>query len=425
MTSPQVENKAKSKTSGLETAKVKTSGDDAKEVEEEKSLVKGEEEQDEKAKSDDEDAGPDDEKEEKEEEKLSKDISKSNSVERIKILEKEAPDKKVLDNEKVSDNETVDKSTQKSAKLEGNEKDGPEDSTPAGKEETKEVAKEEEEKQQGVKRRVEEEAGGTSRKVVRQSDSVSRVADMELLASLSSSQPGLLKREREEEEEQEQEGEPDSKKSNTVEEEVKGVQEVEKKEVGKRKEKVEVSEVKKGEKKVEKVDEAPVVASTKLKDAALEASFSSSRSRHKVEEPVETLEEQSFQEIMPQNLTSTMPLPVPIIPPSPTSLFTPSDPPAEPSVRKKESSSSPTFKETKQIIGAKELQNEKALQRKRLNKMLTIFEDQTTVKVAVDKQIKTQKFEDSLKVLENQNKLKEPPPFATTLPRLPSYDEAM
>merc|ERR1711971_342564 len=189
---------------------------------------------------------------------------------------------------------------------------------------------------------------------------------------------------------------------------------------GRRKEEVEDSEVKKGEKKVEKVVEAPVVASTKLRDAALEASFSSSRSKHKVEEPVETLEEQSFQEITPQNLTSLMPLPVPSIPPSPTSLSTPSHPNAEPSVRKKEASPSPTFKETKQIIGAKELQNGKALQRKRLNKMLTIFEDQTTVKVD-----KTQKFEDSLKVLENQNKLREPPPFATTLPRLPSHDEAM
>jgi len=220
-----------------------------------------------------------------------------------------------------------------------------------------------------------------------------------------------------EEEEQEQEGEPDSKKSNTVEEESKGVQEVEKKEVGRRKEKVEDSEVKKGEKKVEKVVEAPVVAYTKLRDAALEASFSSSRSKHKVEQPVE---EQSFQEITPQNLASPVPLPVPIIPLSPTSLSTPSDPNAEPSVRKKEASPSPTFKETKQIIGAKELQNEKALQRKRLNKMLTIFEDQTTVKVD-----KSQKFEDSLKVLENQNKLREPPPFATTLPRLPSHDEAM
>ena len=257
-----------------------------------------------------------------------------------------------------------------------------------------------------------------------------RLADMELLASLSSSQPGLLKREREEEEEQEQEGEPDSKKSNTVEEEEsKDVQKVEK-EVGRRKEKVEVSEKEKGEKKAEKVVEAPVVASTKLRDAALEASFSSSRSKHKVEMPaVETREEdQSFQEIMSplHNLTSPTPLPVPIIPPPPTSLSTPSHlPPAEPSVKKKEASPSPTFKETKQIIGAKELQNEKALQRKRLNKMLTIFEDQTTVKVAADEQAKTQKFEDSLKVLENQNKLKEPPPFATTLPRLPSHDEAM
>ena len=52
-----------------------------------------------------------------------------------------------------------------------------------------------------------------------------RLADLELLASLSSSQPGLLKCEREEEEEeQEQEGEPDSKKSNTVEEESKGLE---------------------------------------------------------------------------------------------------------------------------------------------------------------------------------------------------------
>merc|ERR1711971_849902 len=159
---------------------------------------------------------------------------------------------------------------------------------------------------------------------------------------------------------------------------------------GRRKEEVEDSEVKKGEKKVEKVVEAPVVASTKLRDAALEASFSSSRGKHKVEEPVE---EQSFQEITPENLTSPMPLPVPIIPPSPTSLSTPSHPNAEPSVRKKEASPSPTFKETKQIIGAKELQNGKALQRKRLNKMLTIFEDQTTVKVAVDEQAKSKKFE--------------------------------
>merc|ERR1712130_214295 len=166
------------------------------------------------------------------------------------------------------------------------------------------------------------------------------------------------------------------------------------------------------------------------RDAALEASFSSSRSKHKVDEPaVETREEeQSFQEFFtPHNLTSPTPLPVPITLPSPTSLSTPSNhPPAEASVKKKEASPSPTFKETKQIIGAKELQNEKALQRKRLNKMLTIFEDQTTVKVAaVDEQKSSKKFEDSLKVLENQNKLKEPPPFATTLPRLPSHDEAM
>merc|ERR1712233_94491 len=141
----------------------------------------------------------------------------------------------------------------------------------------------------------------------------------ELLASLSSSQPGLLKREREEEEEQEQEGEPDSKKSNTVEQgESKEVQEV-------KREKEKASE----EKKLEKVVEAPVVASTKLRDAALEASFSSSRSKHKVEEPVKAHQEQSFEEVVaPHNITSPTPLPVPIIPPSPTSLSTPSHLPA-------------------------------------------------------------------------------------------------
>ena len=53
------------------------------------------------------------------------------------------------------------------------EKDGQEKSSPKEKEEKKDVEKEEEQ-QQGVKRRVEEEAGGTSRKVVRQSVSVSR-----------------------------------------------------------------------------------------------------------------------------------------------------------------------------------------------------------------------------------------------------------
>ena len=241
-----------------------------------------------------------------------------------------------------------------------------------------------------------------------------RLADLELLASLSSSQPGLLKREREEEEEQEQEGEPDSKKSNTVEEGGKDLLELEEKEVSRRKERVDV--VKKGE-------ETPVVASTKLRDAALEASFSSSRSRQKIEKYEEDQEKQSFKEILPHNLESQTLPPVPSVP-SPSSLTILSDPPEESSVKKKEAPPSPTFKETKQIIGAKELQNEKALQRKRLNKMLTIFEDQTTVKV-VGEQAKNKKFEDSLKVLENQNKLKEPPPFATTLPRLPSHDEAM
>ena len=143
----------------------------------------------------------------------------------------------------------------------------------------------------------------------------------------------------------------------------------------------------------------------------------------KIEKYEENQEKQSFKEILPHNLESqTLPA-VPSVP-SPSSLAILSDPPEESSVKKKEAPPSPTFKETKQIIGAKELQNEKALQRKRLNKMLTIFEDQTTVKV-VGEQAKNKKFEDSLKVLENQNKLKEPPPFATTLPRLPSHDEAM
>merc|ERR1712107_550464 len=305
-----------------------------------------------------------------------------------------------------------------SAKSESAEKDSQEDSSPKEKEEKKDVEKEEEQ-QQGVKRRVEEEAGGTSRKVVRQSVSVSRLADLELLASLSSSQPGLLKREK-----QEQEGEPDSKKSNTVEEESKGLE----KEAASRK--ADVVKAKKEaklakENKVEQTVETPVVASTKLRDAALEASFSSSRSKHKVEEPVVeekiSHNEQSFQEATTQSgPTSRAHLPVPILPLS-TPLPAQSDIPTGSSSKKKETAPSPTFKETKQIIGAKELQNEKALQRKRLNKMLTIFEDQKVV----NDQNGNQKFEDSLKLLENQNKLKEPPSFATALPRLPSHDEAM
>ena len=147
-----------------------------------------------------------------------------------------------------------------------------------------------------------------------------RLADLELLASLSSSQPGLLKCEREEEEEeQEQEGEPDSKKSNTVEEESKGLE----KEAGSWKTDV-VKAKKEGklaeENKAEQTVETPVVASTKLRDAALEASFSSSRSKHKVEEPVvEEIphNEQSFQEATTQSgPTSQAQLPVPILPSS-------------------------------------------------------------------------------------------------------------
>merc|ERR1712240_572658 len=139
-----------------------------------------------------------------------------------------------------------------------------------------------------------------------------------------------------------------------------------------------------------------------LRDAALEASFSSSRSKHKVEEQV-AHNEQSFQEATTQSgPTSRAHLPVPILPSS-TPLPAQSDIPTGSSSKKKETAPSPTFKETKQIIGAKELQNEKALQRKRLNKMLTIFEDQKVV----NDQNGNQKFEDSLKLFENQNKLKE------------------
>ena len=53
--------------------------------------------------------------------------------------------------------------------------------------------------------------------------------------------------------------------------------------------------------------------------------------------------------------------------------------------------------------------------------MLTIFEDQKVVNDQND----NQKFEDSLKLFKNQNKLKEPLSFATALPRLPSHYEAM
>merc|ERR1719495_1092335 len=446
MTSPVVENKAKGQAPSLEKTRIKGGSGDVQEAEKECSEKSGASEKPDDGEQGDADSslkneeGEEEKNHGKESRTEDKEASRTDDKSTGEVVKKYLEGSELVNNEReeveqslenvaseaesngegVRSKEKECQPTGDSAKSESAEKDSQEDSSPKEKEERKDEEKEEEQ-QQGVKRRVEEEAGGTSRKVVRQSVSVSRLADMELLASLSSSQPGLLKREREEEEEQEQEGEPDSKKSNTVEqEESKDAPEVER-----RKEKVGDSE-EKGEKKVVKVVEAPVVASTKLRDAALEASFSSSRSKHKVEEPVETREEQSFQEIVaPQNITSPTPLPVPIISPSPSSLSTPFDLPSGSSVKKKEASPSPTFKETKQIIGAKELQNEKALQRKRLNKMLTIFEDQTTVKVAVDEQTKSKKFEDSLKVLENQNKLKEPPPFATTLPRLPSHDEAM
>ena len=181
MTSPQVENKARSKTSGLETAKVKTSGDDVKDVEkktsgspeksdnedeeEESPSVKEGEEQGKEKTSDEEEDSLD---VKKEDEKHFGNTSQLNSVEKIKLPEKEAPDK-----EGGKEEEKVSQSTENCAKSKADRMSNPEDSSPEDKEEKTEVAKEEEQ-QQGVKRRVEEEAGGTSRKVVRQSVSVSR-----------------------------------------------------------------------------------------------------------------------------------------------------------------------------------------------------------------------------------------------------------
>merc|ERR1719495_2251310 len=446
MTSPVVENKAKGQTPSLEKTRIKGGSSDVQEAEKECSEKSGTSE-----KPDDGEEGDADSSLKNEEGGEEKDHGKESRTEDKEADDKNTGevDKKYLEGSSElvnSEREEVEQSlenvasetesngesvrskekecqpTEDSAKSESAEKDSQEDSSPKEKEEKKDVEKEEEQ-QQGVKRRVEEEAGGTSRKVVRQSVSVSRLADLELLASLSSSQPGLLKREREEEEEQEQEGEPDSKKSNTVEDECKGLE----KEAASRRADV-VKAKKEGilaeENKAEQTVETPVVASTKLRDAALEASFSSSRSKHKVEEPVvEEIphNEQSFQEAATQSgPTNQAQLPLPILPSS-TPLPAQSDIPTGSSSKKKETTPSPTFKETKQIIGAKELQNEKALQRKRLNKMLTIFEDQKVV----NKENGNQKFEDSLKLLENQNKLKEPPSFATALPRLPSHDEAM
>merc|ERR1719495_2170267 len=449
MTSPVVENKAKGQAPSLEKTRIKGGSGDVQEAEKEcseklgtsekpddgeegdaeSSLLndEGEEEKDhgKESRTEDMEASRTDDKNTGEVDKKCLEGTSelvNNEREEVEQSLENVASETESNGEGVRSKEIECQPTEDSAKSESAEKDSHEDSSPKEKEERKDVEKEEEQ-QQGVKRRVEEEAGGTSRKVVRQSVSVSRLADLELLASLSSSQPGLLKREREEEEEQEQEGEPDSKKSNTVEEESKGLE----KEAASRKTDV-VKAKKEGklaeENKAEQIVETPVVASTKLRDAALEARFSSSRSKHKVEEPVVeeiSHDEQSFQEATTQSgPTSQAQLPLPILPLS-TPLPAQSDIPTGFSSKKKETTPSPTFKETKQIIGAKELQNEKALQRKRLNKMLTIFEDQKVV----NDQNGNQKFEDSLKLLENQNKLKEPPSFATALPRLPSHDEAM
>merc|ERR1719495_2094187 len=448
MTSPVVENKAKGQAPSLEKTRIKGGSGDVQEAEKECSEKSGASEKPDDGEQGDADSslkneegeeeknhGKESRTEDKEasrtDDKSTGEVVKKNLEGASELVNNEREVEQSLENvaseaesngEGFRSKEKECQPTEDSAKSESAEKDSQEDSSPKEKEERKDVEKEEEQ-QQGVKRRVEEEAGGTSRKVVRQSVSVSRLADLELLASLSSSQPGLLKREREEEEEQEQEGEPDSKKSNTVEDECKGLE----KEAASRK--TDVVKVKKEgelaeENKAEQTVETPVVASTKLRDAALEASFSSSRSKHKVEEPVVeeiSHDEQSFQESTTQSgPTSQAQLPLPILPSS-TPLPAQSDIPTGSSSKKKETTPSPTFKETKQIIGAKELQNEKALQRKRLNKMLTIFEDQKVV----NKENGNQKFEDSLKLLENQNKLKEPPSFATALPRLPSHDEAM
>jgi len=208
-----------------------------------------------------------------------------------------------------------------------------------------------------------------------------RLEDSALLASLSSSQPGILKREREEEgEELEQEGEPDSKKSNVVEKEAE-------------KESDETHVVVEKEAVAEEVAKAsPVVAATKLRDAALEASFSSSGSRCRVEE------EQEEQVVVVQHTVEVVPPPLPI----PT---TPSKPDTAPSTPTSPVRSSPRSKETTQVIGAKELLNDRMLQRRRLNKMLTIFEDQGKVLAR-----------DQGQVARDQGKV---------LARLPSHDQDM
>ena len=173
--------------------------------------------------------------------------------------------------------------------------------------------------------------------------------DQELEASLSSSQPGLLKRDREEQEEGEelQDGEPDTKKLNTVEEE--------------REEKAKMIDDSRGGD-----EESPVKAVTKLRDSELEASFSSSRSCQKTEEEDGGVLDK-VEEVL-QAVTPSFSLASVAVAESPVG-----EDSCEVVKKVKE-------KGTEQMIGAKELQNEKSLQRKRLNKMLAIFEDQSPVK---------------------------------------------
>ena len=222
------------------------------------------------------------------------------------------------------------------------------------KEEKEDEEQQEQQEQQGIKRRLPDDTTGST------TCKSSRLEDLELLASLSSSQPGLLKREREDENEDEEEGasgEPDSKKLNTVEELERSKQ---------------ISAKKKEQEKEDEAEkEDAVEAVSKLRDAELEASFSSSRSQLKVEK-IELVEK--IEEVIANIVPRPAPTPAPIfslLPPSPT---------ASPV---KEISQSPSkkpvmiIKDTTQTIGAKELEDEKNLNMKRLNKFLTIFKDQS------------------------------------------------
>merc|ERR1712098_600 len=121
----------------------------------------------------------------------------------------------------------------------------------------------------------------------------------------------------------------------------------------------------------EEAKTSTVVAVSKLSDKAeLEASFSSSRSKLKIIEEVKEVVTEMIEEV--KETVNTLPSEtIPASPPVPL----PSPVQASPvKVQKR------VPEETKQTIGKKELQNERKLQQKRLNKMLTIFEDQSRVK---------------------------------------------